>query len=617
MPKFAAYVDPRNRQALLAALRRGEPREVAASQCGGVTLTTLLGWIDRDPVLAREVEDAEKWGATARRSAEAERERDRDVKPDKAPKPDRLASMREEAAALGPGLYGLLLYVDGILSARGFNPLSPWWRWSFERFYASGKRWFLLRVGRGGGKSSTLCRPVVVECLFGPHQINPGEVGIWPLLSTDMDEANLKVGIVCAVLDVLGIEYAKNVRQGGRTRIGFSDAEGRNIEVRVYPATVNAISGPTLAGATNDEEAKWKHDSTAQTNNATEVLDALAPAFRARDGTHGFRCSSAWQTEGPHYEDVEAGDTDLHHVARIGEPFLAQVLADLERVAAAERDPADAALIRAYAATLTADSPNVPTWLANPSIDALATRREARNVRVWLREYASQSSTGDEGTFFDAYKIADAEAAPFPAAWSDGPCFAALDTGSKKNACALAIVRRVQMQRGYAYLPVELREWIPTPGRPLDLRLEVLPAAARLCRLHGCDEWVTDAHAGDQVEIVGGEHGITTRYTGPDPFGEFYRDVRAGMHRGEVVLRGPALAAEAARQMRLVRSASGAEGRTRIIVPEEKGDGTLTHGDLGVAIVRALGAAGCGRLGYEDDSDPPLLSVPGRYAGCR
>ena len=57
--------------------------------------------------------------------------------------------------------------LDRALVANGFPSTSPWWSATLERFYASGKRQLVLRCGRRGGKSSTLCRVGVAEALYG------------------------------------------------------------------------------------------------------------------------------------------------------------------------------------------------------------------------------------------------------------------------------------------------------------------------------------------------------------------------------------------------------------------------------------------------------------------
>jgi hypothetical protein len=156
--------------------------------------------------------------------------------------------------------------------------------------------------------------------------------------------------------------------------------------------------------------------------------------------------------------------------------------------------------------------------------------------------------------------------------------------------------------------PVFLKEWIPEPGAPLDLDRIQIPEAATICKKYKVETWITDAYYGTSVELRGSERNISTRYCSSDPFTEVYDPVRRGVTRGTVCLSGCENAAEAARQLRLVKSAPADGGRIKIIVPHE---GKL-HGDLGVALARALAAAGCGELEVHDPTEG-LSSVGSRY----
>lgn len=605
MPPRALYVDPERRAELLAALRGGASRSVAAKQIGA-SLAAFLGWIDRDPGLARDVAAAEADASRDGAGAGAA------VKDKASAAADRYQVIRDKAAALGPGPYGLLLYVDGILATKGFPPLSEWWRETLRLFYESGKRWLILLVGRGGGKSSSLVRVAVVEALFAPRKVPPGQLWIWPFLSVLKSDARRRLDEIEAILKAIGVDSTRSAPDG-IPMLTCEDASGNTIAFVSIAATVAGVSGPSAIGVTCDEEAKWKDEATGA-NPARQVLASVRQMFRARPDIHGFRCSSAWAISGTHHEAVDDGDTDIHYVAKLGPLGLQLAREGFERAAAAEKDANKAEAIRAHAATLTEDDSRIPTFVANPTICPVFSRQEEPNITDWLREVASVATGSEGGSYFDGERITAATEAAYPD-HGEGDCFAALDTGSKRNAFALAIVRRIWLPVAevYVYIPLVLREWIPSPGRPLDLRLVVLPEAARMCAAHGCHAWITDAHAGDQVELVGADFGIATVYTSNDPYSEFYRDVRAGLNRGEVVLSGCAGAEEAARQLRQVRSAPGDNGRTRIIVPAE-GD---LHGDLGVALVRALGAAGCGKVEIDSATEPAIVGIPGRYAGCR
>ena len=73
-----------------------------------------------------------------------------------------------------------LIANEEVLSRKGFHKMSPWWKRSLKSFYAKEKASRLvLRVGRRGGKSSTLCRVAVAEVMAGEHMV---PAGTWQFL---------------------------------------------------------------------------------------------------------------------------------------------------------------------------------------------------------------------------------------------------------------------------------------------------------------------------------------------------------------------------------------------------------------------------------------------------
>jgi hypothetical protein len=169
---------------------------------------------------------------------------------------------------------------------------------------------------------------------------------------------------------------------------------------------------------------------------------------------------------------------------------------------------------------------------------------------------------------------------------------AALDPASTKNACALAVLGR---SRSGVWLPLHLREWVPSPGAPLDLRLHVLPEAAADLRALGGTSWATDAHAPAEVRIVSTEHGIGATFATSD-VREHWRHLAAVLARRQLSLaptghtrtHGPAWPdAEALRELReqIGRVRREYVGDAwRVTIPEIGG----LHGDLAVAVARAL-----------------------------
>jgi len=165
----------------------------------------------------------------------------------------------------------------------------------------------------------------------------------------------------------------------------------------------------------SDEAAKL---AVGGSNPDGEMVASLAETSRARDGWAGVRCSSAWETRGAHFASVTEGTNLVNYVAAIGVDFIDECLSGHAVVAAwesAQGNSHGAAQIRAFAKTLTPQSPNVPTWVANPTISAIASRLMLETLpkddpsldgldrtTYWLRENASMPLSREGGPDFAA-----------------------------------------------------------------------------------------------------------------------------------------------------------------------------------------------------------------------
>lgn len=333
--------------------------------------------------------------------------------------PDAIA---REAAEFAPGMFGYLLWLEERLSDQGFHHLSDWWRYSLKAFYESGKQCGIFRVGRGGAKSTTLTRVAGAEGLCAQRHVPPGQRYIWPFISASTEDANRRIQEIQAILRAVDIRAPIKSPQTGKKLIDLNDIHGNRISFVSFAATIASVSGPTAIGGTIDEEAKLR-DRTHNTNPASEILVSLLQTFRANPNARLIRSSSAWTDHGSHAESIAAGDTSVNYIARLGAPFLDATIDGLKAVEELERsrgNRADADRVSAYYQTLDATSPNVPTWIANPTVSAMGSRllldaMPARaleglsSTQYWLRENASQPMRLS-GPSISAASIAELEA---------------------------------------------------------------------------------------------------------------------------------------------------------------------------------------------------------------
>jgi hypothetical protein len=161
--------------------------------------------------------------------------------------------------------------------------------------------------------------------------------------------------------------------------------------------------------------------------------------------------------------------------------------------------------------------------------------------------------------------------------------WAAIDPGASRNACGVVAIDR---DRRGMWAPIYLRELRPEPGRPLDLRNELVPIAREL-RALGCESWATDGWAPHDVLHAGIDGGIATVQT-TSKLSEQWRHLLAICARGQHALGASKRVAdeeleELASQLGMVREVFE-NGHRTIKIAEVGG----LHGDLASAYARAF-----------------------------
>lgn len=342
--------------------------------------------------------------------------------------------------------------LDGKLQRRGFPPISPWWWATLERFYRSGRRQLVARVGRRGGKSSTLCRVAVAESLYGTHQIPPGDVGMFAFVSVKMIEARERLRTIRDILDAIGEPYTQ--------RGDDVELTNRRVLFRVFTATISGVSGPTCIGAIGDELAKWR-DAATGANPATEVLRSLRPTLLTQRSAKMFLSSSPLGMLDAHAEAMALGDTE-------------------------------------YQCTATA-----PSWVANPTVTEEQTHAEEPNEDIWKREYAAIPLEGSEEGMFAASLLSASSRADGKDVPREIGVFynAAMDPALVRNAWTLAIAGRRWVEGKVRRSIVAFREWRGTSANPLRPDV-VLREVAVLLRKYGLDVVDTDEFHGQSLAII-------------------------------------------------------------------------------------------------------------------
>lgn len=343
--------------------------------------------------------------------------------------------------------------VEARLVAAGFPETSPWWFEVFDRWWESGKRQLVPRVGRRGGKSSSLSRLAVVEALYGHHDVPPGDTGWVAIISTDRSEASGRMRTICAILDALGIAWKPAYRLSNAIEL-----VGRRIGFRVFTASIGGVSGFTAIFVLCDEVAKWMDEDTGS-NPATEVLASVGPTMETMLNARIVLSSSPWGMLDAHYDAFEKGDTELQMVC--------------------------------WAAT----------WIANPSTTEEKTRISQPDEARWEREYAAIPMAQAETSLLSALLVDRGTRKP-PQHWTlppeHGHRYAAfIDPATRGHAWTLVIVTRGSDRvKRIAFV----KEWRGTRKMPLSpgkVFAEIATIAERYpgARALRSDQWSEDALA--------------------------------------------------------------------------------------------------------------------------
>jgi hypothetical protein len=349
--------------------------------------------------------------------------------------------------------------LDQLLQSKGFPATSPWWHRTVRRFYESGRRQLVGRVGRRGGKSSTLCRVAVVEALWGKHVVPPGDLGVVAFISTTRDEANQRIRTIKAILDALGVAY--------KPCEGGIELLEKPIAFKVYTATVSGVSGFTGICIICDEVAKWK-DADTGANPAAEVLASVRPTMATQPEARIILSSSPVGQWDAHYDAFEAGDSEFQVTAV------------------------------------------APTWVANPTVTEAATHTLEPDEAIRNREYGAIPAAEVEEALVTATEVDRSTRTDSPIIEAqEGHVYeAACDPGTRGNAFTLAVATMRMTPLGMRRSIVLAQEWRGSTARPLSPKA-VLGEMAPILKPYGIDVLWSDQYSGDALRDLAADVGLS------------------------------------------------------------------------------------------------------------
>jgi hypothetical protein len=233
---------------------------------------------------------------------------------------------------------------------------SPWWNREIRRFFLAGVRRWVIRAGRRGGKSSTLCRLAVAWALYGAWSVPPGDVAVVAVISIDRDEASKRLRTIRDILTDLGVGFEE--------RGDELELTDRPVVFKVITCSIRGTVGFTCIFLLADEMARWEsRDDKA--NPAASVMGTARPTMATQEHAIEVDVSSAWSVDDYHAQLVDAGDT--------AEQVVSQGC----------------------------------TWECNPTITERRTHELEPDPKTWAREYGNVPG----GTISDALDAVDLSAA--------------------------------------------------------------------------------------------------------------------------------------------------------------------------------------------------------------
>jgi hypothetical protein len=349
--------------------------------------------------------------------------------------------VRHEAEAefgSGLGLAGTLKWVDSrCAKVPGWHHLDPWWIYAFTDpslgFYASKKTVMTCRKGLRAGGSSSATRALGNDALFTLRELDPGTIGVIPIISSSRDEATGRFvtlrqqfracGLSPAKGDEeegaqiipggLGGEYKSSRAQSGGGLIKVLDSQGHSLEFAVLPALKRSGVGYTAVDGFIDESDLWPNDPETHVNPAGDVIGFVLERLTTQIAAHLYVFSASYNAESAHKALVDEGDTAIQHLARLGlegaridereRRRLAEAIGSTDPRLLAPGDPM---------------SPDIPAWVTNPKLADIERcyAFAKQDLRRMLARYGGRAAENRGAQFPDS--LADVD---FPREATDWP----------------------------------------------------------------------------------------------------------------------------------------------------------------------------------------------------
>lgn len=475
---------------------------------------------------------------------------------------------------------------NALAAAHWSHKISGWWIEKLTDFYNHRVRNGYWRVGRRGGKSSTLCRVGVAEALLGQWDIPEGDEGIVAIVSKDRDDAAARLRTIETILKALGFVKARESATGWKSLTQYA-MRSQEIEIRVqrgdrwvpikfkvYAASKKGVVGMTSIMVFLDEMTKWVDVETGD-NPAIEVVRSVRPSMATQRGARLFGISSAWSTLDIHYDAIEKGHTEKQ---------------------------------RAYG------KDDGQSWIVNPTLTIEGCKADSEDDIEFDREYNNIPMSAEATSFFDGDLLdlcIDRFTLP------EGDPWAAADFAFRKNAAAIAQTRT----DGNLYWTDVVKARFPKPGLPLK-PTQILKVFTDAVESEGL---MRDIHYDATIDEHLDEQGMAGTPAPVDPVEIYTMFVH---FRKLITSEQWAIDSKCEQKDKAIKQLKGVKikpvdgGRYKVILPKTGSE----HGDVADAVVKSAYYAYCNHGAIDDkksvhakfrlsrDGDD-IEETPGRLTG--
>jgi hypothetical protein len=366
------------------------------------------------------------------------------------------------------------------------------------------------------------------------------------IVAASREQAGVTLGYVRELLENSPTLATAIVGQTDESVTVRQPMTGAHVTIRTAPCSARSIRGAAASTIVLDECGHWLTDSEGPAV-ASRVYRSLRPStVQFREHGRALLISSPWGQQGlffERYSQAVSGEHPEMHASRLA------------------------------------------TWEVNPSLsrDVLEPERH-RDPLGFESEFAAEFAAGGDALFdagqLDARIRGRRELAPGDVAGA----WIGLDAAFTRDSFAAVVVDRDQGDPSRLRL-VAVREWRPSPGRPVDFE-HVIGEIALLGRRYGLGRAYTDQHAGQPIvqalRKAGLAASVVTLTAQSKPAG--WLVLRQRITDGTLELyRHDALLS----QLRQVTVFYGSGGRQDVRQPRT----SAGHGDLASALMLAVSQA--------------------------